>query len=296
MTEHGGSAMAGSTETFGRRLTQAMAEHGPLCAGIDPHRALVEEWGLTYDFAGVERFALTCVEALGGHVAAVKPQSAFFEVFGSRGIALLERVIDGARELGSMVILDVKRGDIGSTMGAYAEAFLGADAVAPPDAITVSPYLGYESLRPAIDLAEANGRGVFALCLTSNPEGASVQHAVRDGRSVAARIAQGASVDNAPAREAGHLGHVGLVVGATVGHAVQDLGLDLAAMAGPVLAPGVGAQGATTSDLTSVFGAALPQVIASSSRSILRAGPDMLLIRDKARVEASQIRATLGHP
>lgn len=281
---------------FGQRLGQAMAELGPLCAGIDPHRALVEEWGLTYDLGGVETFAMTCVEALGGHVAAIKPQSAFFEVFGSKGVALLERVIDGARELGSLVILDVKRGDIGSTMGAYAEAFLGADAVAPPDAITVSPYLGYESLRPAIDLAAANGRGVFALCLTSNPEGASVQHALREERSVAASIAEGASVDNAGAREAGHLGHVGLVVGATVGTAVADLGIDLADVNGPILAPGVGAQGATVDDLTSVFGPALPQVLASSSRSILRAGPDVQPIREKARAEAGDLRTILGQP
>ena len=279
---------------FGQRLGQAMQDLGPLCAGIDPHRGLVEEWRLTYDLAGVEKFAMTCVAALGGQVAAIKPQSAFFEVFGSRGIALLERVIDGARELGSIVILDVKRGDIGSTMGAYAEAFLGADAVAPPDAITVSPYLGYESLRPAIDLAVANDRGVFALCLTSNPEGASVQHARKDERSVAASIAEGAAQDNASARESGHLGHVGLVVGATVGHAVQDLGLDLAATSAPILAPGIGAQGATVSDLTSVFGPALPQVLASSSRSILRAGPEMPLIRDKARAEAEEIRTILG--
>ena len=290
MTEVG----AGLTEVgtgFGQRLAAAMAEHGPLCAGIDPHRALVEEWGLAYDFAGVERFALTCVEALGGHVAAIKPQSAFFEVFGSRGIALLERVIAGARELGSLVILDVKRGDIGSTMGAYAEAFLGPDAVAAPDAITVSPYLGYESLRPAIDLAAANGRGVFALCLTSNPEGASVQHARADGESVAAAIARGAAGDNASARADGHLGHVGLVVGATVGSAVQELGLDLAAMGGPILAPGLGAQGATVADLGTVFGPAVGQVLPASSRSILRAGPDAAAIRQAAQAESAATRA-----
>lgn len=264
-----------------------MSAYGPLCAGIDPHRGLVEEWGLTYDLAGVERFSMTCVEALGGQVAAIKPQSAFFEVFGSRGVALLERVVDGARELGSLVILDVKRGDIGSTMDAYAHAFLGPDAVAPPDAITVSPYLGYESLRPAIDLALANGRGVFALCLTSNPEGASVQHAVLGGQSVAASITAGAAADNAEAVAAGTLGSVGLVVGATVGAAVRDLGIDLAAMGGPILAPGIGAQGATTDDLVDVFGDALPQVLASSSRSILRAGPSVPALREAAAKEVA---------
>ncbi|MCA1781113.1 MAG: orotidine-5'-phosphate decarboxylase [Dermatophilaceae bacterium] len=274
------------TPGFGERLSAATAAYGPLCAGLDPHRSLVESWGLTYDLNGVERFAMTCVEAFGGHVAAVKPQSAFFEVFGSRGIALLERVIDGARELGSLVILDVKRGDIGSTMEAYAQAFLGPEAVAPPDAITVSPYLGYESLRPAIDLAAEKGRGLFALCLTSNPEGASVQHAARDGESVAAAVAHGAAGDNAGAAARGVLGHVGLVVGATVGTAVRDLGLDLAAVNGPILAPGIGAQGATTDDVRSVFGAAWPNVLASSSRSILQAGPAVSALRDAARAEA----------
>lgn len=272
---------------FGARLAAAMSAYGPLCAGIDPHRGLVEEWGLTYDLAGVERFSMTCVEALGGRVAAIKPQSAFFEVFGAKGVALLERVVDGARERGSLVILDVKRGDIGSTMDAYGHAFLGPEAVSPPDAITVSPYLGYESLRPAIDLALANGRGVFALCLTSNPEGASVQHAMLRGQSVAASIAAGAAADNADAVAGGALGSIGLVVGATVGAAVRDLGIDLTAMGGPILAPGIGAQGATTDDLIDVFGDALPQVLASSSRSILRAGPSVAALRDAAAKEVA---------
>ncbi|MGA8045384.1 MAG: orotidine-5'-phosphate decarboxylase [Dermatophilaceae bacterium] len=274
------------TPTFGDRLREAMGAYGPLCAGIDPHGSLLQEWGLGRDLAGLERFAMTCVEAFGGHVAAVKPQSAFFELFGARGVALLERVIEELRARGSIVVLDVKRGDIGSTMDAYAEAFLGADAVSPPDAITVSPYLGYESLRPAIDLAARHGRGVFVLCLTSNPEGAAVQHALREGRSVAASVAQGAAQDNAGAAGRGGLGHVGLVVGATVGSAVADLGIDLAAVAGPILAPGVGAQGAGPGDLRGVFGAALPQVLVASSRSILRHGPDLSALRDAARGEA----------
>ena len=261
------------TQPFGARLHDPMRAHGPLCAGIDPHRGLVESWGLAYDVSGLERFALTCVEAFAGRVAAVKPQSAFFEVFGSRGVAVLERVLTELHEAGTLTILDAKRGDIGSTMTAYAEAFLGDDAVAPPDALTVSPYLGYESLRPAIDLAERTDRGLFVLALTSNPEGASVQHAVRDGESVAASIVRGAAGDNADARGRGELGSIGLVIGATVGSAVQDLGLDLVGAATPVLAPGFGAQGGTVASLGSTFGAAQPQVLAASSREILGAGP-----------------------
>lgn len=278
--------------TFGTRLQAAMAHHGPLCAGIDPHRALVESWGLTYDLAGVERFTMTCVEAFGGAVAAVKPQSAFFEVFGAPGVAVLERALADLREAGTLTVLDVKRGDIGTTVDAYGEAFVGKDAPAPADAITLSPYLGYGSLRPALDLAAQTGRGVFVLALTSNPEGAQVQHArLADGRSVAGAIADDAAADNADARSRGELGSVGLVVGATVGSAVRDLGVDLPAMAGPVLAPGLGAQGATADDVRAVFAGALPQVLASSSRDVLRGGPDVASLRARAREVAEQVAA-----
>ncbi|HEV7146734.1 MAG TPA: orotidine-5'-phosphate decarboxylase, partial [Pedococcus sp.] len=214
---------------------------------------------------------------------AVKPQSAFFEVFGSRGIAILERAITALRERGTLVILDAKRGDIGSTMAAYAEAYLGKDAPAPADALTVSPYLGFESLRPALDLAAQNGRGIFVLGLTSNPEGRTVQHATLRDVSVAEAMVLGVAGENAQARGHGQLGSVGLVVGATVGSAVQELGLDLAGANGPLLAPGIGAQGATSEDLRQVFGDALPAVLPSSSREVLSAGPDKVALRDRAR-------------
>jgi orotidine-5'-phosphate decarboxylase len=268
--------------SFGQRLRTATDTFGPLCAGIDPHRALVESWGLTYDVDGLTRFTDSCVEAFAGHVGVVKPQSAFFEVFGSRGVAILEGAIGRLREAGTVVILDVKRGDIGSTMTAYAEAYLGKGAVAPADAITASPYLGFESLRPALDLAAQTGRGVFVLGLTSNPEGRSVQHATLREVSVAESMVRGAAAENAAAREEGQLGSVGLVVGATVGSAVQELGLDLAGCNGPLLAPGVGAQGGTSDDLRQVFGDALPNVLPASSRDVLSAGPDVSRLRDRA--------------
>ncbi len=281
------------TPSFGVRLRAAMDTHGPLCAGIDPHRALLHDWGLRYDLSGVQRFALTCVEAFAGRVAAVKPQSAFFEVFGAAGVALLERVVGELRAAGTLVILDVKRGDIGTTMEAYAEAFLGKDAPEPPDAITVSPYLGYGSLRPAVDLAHATGRGVFVLALTSNPEGPAVQHAVRDGVSVAGHIVAGASADNAEAAGRGQLGSVGLVVGATVGDAVTRLGLDLSGVNGPFLAPGLGAQGGSIESLRRVFGPAVGNVLAASSREVLAAGPDVAALGRRAAQVAGELASTL---
>jgi orotidine-5'-phosphate decarboxylase len=199
-------------------------------------------------------------------------------------------VLAELRDAGTLTILDAKRGDIGSTMAGYAAAYLGPEAVSPADALTVSPYLGYGSLRPAIDLAQQNGRGLFVLALTSNPEGASVQHAVAGGRSVAASVVEGATVDNSLARERGELGSIGLVVGATVGDAVQRLGLDLVTAATPVLAPGLGAQGGTAAELDRVFGPARRQVLGSSSREVLAAGPDTTRLADAARRVAEGLR------
>jgi orotidine-5'-phosphate decarboxylase len=279
------------TDSFGARLRAAMDRLGPLCAGIDPHPALLAAWGLPDTVNGLESFAMTCVSAFCGGVAVVKPQSAFFERFGSAGVAVLERTLAGLRDHGTLSLLDVKRGDIGSTMDAYAQAYLSEGSPLRADAVTLSPYLGYGSLRPAVELARRTGRGVFVLALTSNSEGAAVQHAALDGRSVAASVALGAAQDNAGLEP---LGSVGLVVGATVGPAVQDLRLDLAAVNGALLAPGIGAQGATAADLVQVFGGALPNVLASSSREILRAGPDERALQGAARDTADQVRALLA--
>ena len=116
--------------TFGARLHDAMQARGPLCAGIDPHPSLLDAWGLTDSVNGLEKFALRAAEALGPEVAAVKPQSAFFERFGSRGIAVLERVVQTAQEGGALVVLDVKRGDIGTTAQGYADAYLDPNGAA----------------------------------------------------------------------------------------------------------------------------------------------------------------------
>lgn len=280
------------TAPFGQRLRAAMQTRGPLCVGIDPHPALLAAWDLPDDAGGLERFALTCVEALAGETAVLKPQAAFFERHGSRGVAVLERTVREARSAGALVITDAKRGDIGTTMAAYAQAYLDQSSDLATDALTVSPYLGYESLRPALDVAAAQGAGLFVLALTSNPEGPAVQHArTADGRSVAGSVLEGAARDNAAA---GDLGSVGLVIGATVGRAVADLGLDLAASRAPLLAPGIGAQGAGAAELATVFGAARRNVLPSSSREVLAAGPDVARLRDAAGRTLDVVRAVLG--
>ncbi len=275
-------------QTFGARLRRAVTERGPLCVGIDPHAALLQRWGLADDVAGLERFAFTVVEALADQVAVLKPQSAFFERFGSRGIGILESIIRQSREAGVLVLLDVKRGDIGSTMAAYADAYLAPASPLRADAITVSPYLGVGSLRPAFDAAAAHGGGVFVLALTSNPEGPTVQHAVTaSGRSVAQTVIDEISQLNAGADP---LGSIGAVVGATIG----DTGHDLSKVNGPLLAPGLGAQGGTPDQLRTIFGENLQNVLPSYSREVLGAGPRGADLRAAAQRAADAVQAALG--
>jgi orotidine-5'-phosphate decarboxylase len=293
----GANGGGGAVTTFGARLAAAMEAHGPLCVGIDPHPALLAAWGLPDDASGLREFTRTVLDAVGGHVAALKPQSALFERHGSAGIAVLEELIVAARATATLVILDAKRGDIGSTMTAYADAYLRDGSPLAVDALTVSPYLGFGSLAPAVDAAAASGRGLFVLALTSNPEGAAVQHARdADGVAVAARIAANASELNARelAVSGAAMGSVGLVVGATTGAAAASLGIDLGAVRGPLLAPGVGAQGAGPTELRAVFGGARGTVLASSSRGVLAAGPNRASLLAAARSAADEARRALS--
>jgi orotidine-5'-phosphate decarboxylase len=274
-------------EPFGARLHRVLRERGPLCVGIDPHTALLEAWGLPDDVSGLERFSRTVVEALADRVAVLKPQSAFFERFGSRGIAVLERAVGEARAAGALVLMDAKRGDIGSTMAAYAEAFLSPSSPLFSDAVTVSPYLGFGSLQPAVQAARAAGSGLFVLALTSNPEGAEVQRARgADGTTVAETVLRRLAEENAGAEP---LGSFGAVVGATLtGGAGVDLEIN-----GPLLAPGIGAQGATPADLPEVFGRAARLVVPSVSRGVLRHGPDPEALRAAVLPLVAETRAAV---
>jgi orotidine-5'-phosphate decarboxylase len=276
-------------DPFGARLTAAVGERGALCVGVDPHPALLAAWDLPDTPAGLESFALGVVDALAGQVAVLKPQSAFFERFGSAGIAVLESTIRQSRAAGAVVLLDVKRGDIGSTMQAYAQAYLDPGSPLRADAITVSPYLGFGSLAPVLDLAADTGGGVFVLALTSNPEGPQVQHAVTgNGRTVAQLLIDAVAERNTGADP---LGSIGVVVGANVG----DSGHDLRRLHGPVLAPGLGAQGATPADLR-IFSGIDALVLPAYSREVLDAGPDATSLRDKAARVAEECRKILEYP
>ncbi|WP_313407527.1 orotidine-5'-phosphate decarboxylase [Aeromicrobium sp.] len=262
--------------SFGSRASVAMQAYGPLCVGIDPHPHLLEQWGLEDSVEGLDRFAATCVEAFAGKVAFVKPQSAFFERFGARGVAILERTLQDLRHTGSLTILDAKRGDIGSTAQAYADAYLDDDAPMAADAITISPYLGFRSLTPFFAAAEHNDAGVFVLAFTSNPEAVHLQSATASsGISIGDEILTELGRAN---EGASPMGPFGAVIGATVAH-LDTQRLDIN---GPILVPGFGAQGGTIDDLRRLFGAVSGSIIPSTSRDVLAKGPDVTTLRAAA--------------
>ncbi|SON63625.1 Orotidine 5'-phosphate decarboxylase [Mycobacterium simulans] len=259
--------------SFGVRLAEAKSRRGPLCLGIDPHPELLRAWNLPTTADGLATFCDVCVAAFAGF-AVVKPQVAFFEAYGTAGFAVLERTIAALQGNGVLVLADAKRGDIGSTMAAYAAAWAG-DSPLAADAVTASPYLGFGSLRPLLEVAAAHDRGVFVLAATSNPEGATVQRADADGRTVAQLIVDHVAAANAATQpEPGCFGSVGVVVGATV---IDPP--DLSALAGPVLVPGVGAQGGRPDALAGLGGAAPGQLLPAVSREVLRAGPMLSELR-----------------
>jgi orotidine-5'-phosphate decarboxylase len=259
---------------FGVRLAEAKAQRGPLCVGIDPHPELLRAWDLPTTADGLAAFCDICIEAFSGF-AVVKPQVAFFEAYGAAGFAVLERTIAALRSVGVLVLADAKRGDIGTTMAAYAAAWAGESPLAA-DAVTATPYLGFGSLRPLLEAAAAHDRGVFVLAATSNPEGATVQRAAFDGRTVAQLVVDQAAVVNRSAAPYGP-GYVGVVVGATVLQAP-----DLSALGGPVLVPGLGVQGGRPEALDGLGGAAPGQLLPAVAREVLRAGPGVPELRAAA--------------
>lgn len=274
-------------ESFGDRLATRVHDLGPLCAGIDPSAAQLAAWGRDDDAGGLEFAALATLEAVIGVAAVVKPQAAFYERHGAAGVAVLERVIAEARAADVLCLVDAKRGDIGSTNDAYADAFLGERSPLAADAVTVSPYLGLGAMDPFFARARASGRGVFVVIASSNEDGRVVQ---------AARTGEGETVEVALLRSISEMneespGTVGAVLGATRGRPA----FDLATLGGPFLVPGVGAQGATPADVGALFaGCPADRVVVNVSRALAETGPVVARVRDAARRWRDDLRAALG--
>lgn len=277
-------------DSFAARFAAARAERGPLVWGLDPSGALLERWGLGDTPDGLERFVDIVVPAAADTVGLVKPQSAFYERHGWRGIRALSRLVSEARDAGLLVIVDAKRGDIGSTNDAYAEAYLGVDAPLAADALTVTPYLGLAAMGGLVRRAHEAASCLLVVLRTSNPEGRDVQCAVgADGRTVEQRLLAQVGALNAELAPDG-LGPVGAVVAP----AHLDPPLDLPAARGLFLAPGIGAQGATLEDVAGAFAACPDRVMPSASRSLLEDGPDPVRLRDTAAATAAEARRLLS--
>jgi len=255
--------------SFRQRLAAAVAQRGPLCAGIDPSAELLARWDLADDAQGAQVMGERCIEAFAPWSAAVKFNVAFFERFGAAGLSTLEGLLHRARDAGLLTVGDAKRGDIPSTNAAYARAWL-FDGPLSVDAMTVSPYLGFDALTPYFDAAAANGRGVFVVVRSSNPEGRRIQKALLGGpeegpgagRSVEAGLL--ADLEGQPADS----------VGAVIGISADPEPIALSGSR-VYLAPGVGAQGATVRDLAALFWhVPMTATLVNLSRPLLQAGPD----------------------
>ncbi len=289
-----------STVGFTTRVAEAVAATGPLCAGIDPSASLLRQWGLPDTADGLRDFGLRCVEAFAGVVPVVKPQVAFFERLGAAGMGALEVVLAAARAAGLLVVADAKRGDIGSTMEAYASAWLDPACALVADAVTVLPYMGLGSLQPCFDRAAASGRGVIVVVRGSNSDARPLQEAiVRTGDRSDGR--DGCTVEDMLLGSIAELNRGGLdppgTVGAVVGATLRPSAFDLAGLGGVILAPGIGAQGGTAGDAARLFaGCPSGTVLPSASRSLLAAGPDVAALGRAARHQRDAMRIALSGP
>ncbi len=251
---------------FGDRLAQAIEINGPLCVGLDPHPNCIPEL-FGQGLAGVEAFFTAVLQRLGGHCGIIKPQIAFFERFGPQGLAVMARLCAQARDAGFVVLMDAKRGDIGSTANAYADAYLGHEAWVHCDAITINPYMGLDTLEPFLAMADERDKGVIVLVRTSNPGAADFEDLIFEGKPLYHHIAS-ALAPFAQERRGALSGWSSLmvVVGATA--PVEARHLRLVLPHSPFLVPGYGAQGASAKDAVTaqVDGQG---VVVNSSRGIL---------------------------
>jgi orotidine-5'-phosphate decarboxylase len=284
---------------FADRLADAVeGKRSQLVVGLDPvvGQLPVEfrreaEGGRSEAAAVFLRFCCGIVDAVAPHAVAVKPQSAFFEALGSDGVRAFEQVCDYARAAELLVIADAKRGDIGSTAGAYAAAFVEPRADAPPlaDAVTVSPYLGGDSLEPFLAASRRNGAGLFCLVKTSNPGSGDVQDVkLADGRRLWEHVA--GLVDEWGAELVGDSGlsAVGAVVGATFPREVAEARRLLPRSV--LLLPGIGAQGGAPADIAAAFAPGPASALVSASRSVIYAvGDSPGGYREAAGAEAERL-------
>ncbi|HKE95605.1 MAG TPA: orotidine-5'-phosphate decarboxylase, partial [Povalibacter sp.] len=256
----------------------------------DPSASLLKSCGLPDSAEGALEFGRRVLEAGEFQFSIVKPQSAFFERFGSAGVKALEELTQLARARDVLVLIDGKRGDIDTTAEAYAEAYFAPSSPLRADAVTTHAYLGFAALEKFLSIAIRNQGGVFVVVRSSNPEGRELQLAkLSNGETVAGHLARLITERNGRAGDE-DLGPIGAVVGATCEDAAQTVAAMPSAF---ILAPGVGAQGATLEDVLVRMPAARGRVLPNVSRAILANGADTGEIRRTIRVLQEQARALL---
>jgi orotidine-5'-phosphate decarboxylase len=268
---------------FADRLADAVSrKRTQLAVGLDPRVDLLPVelrgeavLGRAGASAAIARFCRGVVDVVAPYVAAVKPQVAFFEALGSEGMRALEDVCAHARSLGILVLLDAKRGDIGSTTRGYAEAYLEPreDGFPLADAITASPYLGHDSVEPFLAATRRHGAGVFFLVRTSNAGAVDIQDAtLSDGRPLWTYVAELVAGWGEPYIGDNGLSSIGAVVGATHPRAVSEARRLLPRA--PLLLPGIGAQGATPADVARAFTSGPASALVTASRAVIYAYRD----------------------
>lgn len=265
---------------FATRLAERVARFGPLCVGIDPHAPLLALCGLPDSAEGALTLGRRILHAIDFELAIVKPQSAFFERYGSEGIRALEQLLAEGRARGVLMLLDGKRGDIDSTGEAYAESYFRPGTPIRADALTWHVYLGFAALRRAVEFSAAQGGGAFIVVRSSNPEGAALQSAVFEGKTVTQRVCEEITQFNARVHPNAKYGSIGAVVGATCDDAEQTCA---ELPRSYILAPGVGAQGATFADVARRMPSARGRVLPSVSRAIFANGGSVEELRQTIR-------------
>jgi orotidine-5'-phosphate decarboxylase len=275
--------------TFAARLQQKIVEHSPLCVGIDPSASILKSCNLPNTPEGALEFGTRVLEAADYRISLLKPQSAFFERFGSGGLQALEELTRLARSSEVLVLLDGKRGDIDTTGAAYAEGYFSSSTTLQVDAVTTHVYLGLAALDPFFDIAVRAEGGVFVVVRSSNPEGRELQTArLANGETVAQNLCREITARNR--RQGESLGYLGAVVGATCDDAAETVA---ALPQSFILAPGVGAQGATLQDVLTRMPSARGRVLPNVSRAILANGGSVAEIRTTIRSLQDQARELL---
>lgn len=276
------------SKSFTTKFLNIAKQRGTFCLGIDPTPNLLEKWGLNDDIQGLKVMCNVISSAADENLAIVKPQAAYFERFGPEGMQILRELVDRFHAQGTLVLLDAKRGDINSTNLAYAEAYLGADSQYKFDAITLTAYLGFDSLLPTFEYAHKVCSGIFLVIKSSNPEGEIIQNALIEYKEKRISVGEYLAIKTSDFNQEyldEDLGPIGAVIGATLTNIDKLLFILKSSL---ILMPGIGYQGAKMEDLFVNCKGYTKRIIPIAAREILSLGNNPTLLKDKIKQYCEQ--------